>query len=132
MGRDGYVNGSSELVYLPIKDITSLSFTPQPSTIENHEQGSIVPEENVEAVKQGCLFSIDDSSEQEELNNLLTKLALNGTGSKSKFWLKISKQKNGNYIEQVKFPVVLSVTLSYPYGDSDVGSFTVSCTRKEE
>ncbi len=136
-GRDykieiGRLNDDGEIAFLPVKDITSLSFNPQPSTIENHEQGKIIPEESVEAVKQGCVFSVDDSSEDEELNDLFTKLALSGETSKQDFWLKISKQKNGVYVEQVNYATVLSASLMFPYGDSDVGSFTVSCTRKEE
>ena len=136
-GRDykleiGRLNDEDEVEYLTVKDITSLSFNPQPSTIENHEQGKIIPEETVEAVKQGCVFSVNDDCSNDNLNELLTSLALNGEVSQQAFWLKISKQKSGSYVQIVDFPVIITVSLSYPYGDSDVGTFTVTCIRKEE
>ena len=73
-GRDykieiGVLTETGGINYITVKDITSLSFNPQPSTIENHEQGDIIPEETVEAVKQGCIFTVDDSSEDETLND---------------------------------------------------------------
>lgn len=136
-GRDykieiGVLTETGGINYITVKDITSLSFNPQPSTIENHEQGDIIPEETVEAVKQGCIFTVDDSSEDETLNDLLTGLALSGEESQQDYWLRVSKQKNGTYVEQVNFPVILTVGLTYSYGDSDVGSFNVSCIRKKE
>ena len=136
-GRDykieiGRLDDAGEIEYLTVKDITSLSFNPQPSTIENHEQGKIIPEETVEAVKQGCVFSIDDTSEDEELDGLFTKLATSGESSIQDLWIKISKFKNGAYVLQANFPVILTVSLTYPYGNSDVGSFSVSCIRKGE
>lgn len=136
-GRDykieiGRLDDEGEVEYLTVKDITSLSFNPQPSTIENHEQGNIIPEETVEAVKQGCVFSVDDTSDDEKLDSLFTKLATSGESSVQDLWIKISKFKNGAYVLQANFPVILTVSLTYPYGNSDVGSFTVSCIRKGE
>ncbi len=115
--------------YKTVSDITSLNFTPQSSPIENHEQGDIVPEESVEAVKQACLFTIDDSSQDEELNTIFTRLALSGEMSKEAYMLKVSKRINGQFIEFVNYSIYLTVNLIYQYGNSDVGTFTVSCMR---
>lgn len=115
--------------YKTVNDITSLNFTPQSSPIENHEQGDIVPEESVEAVKQACLFTVDDSSQDEELNVIFTRLALSGEMSKEAYMLKVSKRINGQFIEFVNYSIYLTVNLIYQYGNSDVGTFTVSCMR---
>jgi len=125
--EDGEIN--EEIEYLTVNDITSLNFTPQSTPIENHEQGDLIPEESVEAVKQACLFSLDDTCQDEELNDILTYLALSGETSKEPYYLSISKRKSEEFIEYVNYPVYLNVNLVYQLGNSDVGTFTVTCMR---
>lgn len=136
-GRDyalelGYLDETTqEVVYREIADFTSLNFTPNPSTIENHEQGDLVPKENVEVLKQACTFTMDDTALDEKLNDILTKIALSGKMSSEKFSLRVSKLKNGNYEEYANYPVYLIVNLIFQRGTSDSGVFTVSCMRCE-
>ena len=133
-GRDykiqiGKENENGVVDYYTIDDINSFNFTPQSSPIENHQQGDIVPEEDVEAIKQACVFMIDDSSQDEELNELFTKLALSGEMSKGIYMLRVSKRVKDNFVNYAEYPVYLNVNLSYQFGNSDVGTFTISCMR---
>lgn len=137
-GRDykieiGKLNTNETYDYFIIKDINSINFTPQPNTVENHEQGDLIPEENVEAVKQACVFTVNDASIY-DFNEEFTKLALSGKQSKNMYMLRISKKisDESEFIEIVNYPVYLTVSLTYQYGDSDIGVFSVSCVRCKE
>lgn len=115
--------------YRVVNNVTSQNFTPTPNSIENHQQGDLVPEENVEAVKEACSFSVDDSYDDEILNETFTTLALSGERSKEPYMLRLSKLKDGEYFVYAEYPVYLIVGLSHPRGTSDSGTFTVSCMR---
>ncbi len=122
---------SGNIEYMQINDIISFAFAPQITPVENHMQGNIIPQEEVEAVKQVFAFKVNDISDNEELNDLFTQLSLSGERSQEIFLLKVSKLKNEQYKQYVEYPVYISASLTYEFGNSDVGVFSVNCSRCE-